>query len=222
MGEGHKQAEIFVQTLERALAGTLPGRTAQFTLAPSVRRSIEEIDVRGKACREGSVLVLLYPDTTNEPHLVLTVRHSNLAVHAGQVSFPGGRREPNESLSEAALREAYEELGIDPTTLRLLGPLTPIYIPPSNFCVYPHVAWATTRPCFNLQAAEVDALLEVPLSHLVAPGQPGQETREIEGQLVEIPFFLVGTHRVWGATAMIIAELLAVVASLPDLQGNSA
>lgn len=206
--------EDFIDAIERALAGPLPGPAAQFALAPSVRREIHEISVEGKACREGSVLILLYP-RAGELNLVLTVRDDGLPVHAGQVSLPGGRREAGESLVETALREAREELGIAPDSVRLLGALTPIYIPPSNFCVYPQVAAAAERPSFVPEPGEVSAVAEVPLRLLAQPENQGRELREIDGQPMEIPFFWVNGYQVWGATAMILAELLAIVTMLP-------
>lgn len=119
------------------------GRQAQLKMAP-LPRAIRRPDERSGSPRVGAVLVLLYPyhETT---HLALTRRPDNLKDHSGQVSFPGGKVEPNESPTTAALRETWEELGIPPSQVEVLGELTPLYIPPTDFEVHPFVGWIPHR-----------------------------------------------------------------------------
>jgi 8-oxo-dGTP pyrophosphatase MutT (NUDIX family) len=144
-----------------------------------------------------------------QTHLVLTRRRDDLQSHAGQVSFPGGRREDGESLQTTALRETFEEVGILPTELALLGRLSSLYIPPSDYEVHPFVAWYKNgRPLFTPQESEVAEILEVPLSHLLDPATRLEEPWEIRSYQLNVPFYLVSGHKVWGATAMMLSEFL--------------
>jgi 8-oxo-dGTP pyrophosphatase MutT (NUDIX family) len=169
----------------------------------------------GHEPRRGGVLILLYPNGEDgQLHLVLTRRTDSVGTHRGQISFPGGSVDPEDaSTAHTALREACEEVGAcdSAADLRLLGDLTPLYIPPSDFCIYPHVAYTSQRPRFAPQPDEVAELLEVPLSHFLDERHIAVEERIILGQPMRVPFFLVHGHKVWGATAMVLAELAAVV-----------
>lgn len=198
-----------VSFLRRRLREPLPGTTAQLAMAPVYRQDPAMASVEGKACREAGVLALFFP-LDGIPYLLLTARHADLRHHAGQVSFPGGQREPGEALHETALREAHEEVGLPPETVDVLGPLTPLYIPPSGFCVYPFVGTATALPALRPLDAEVDAVLHVPLAHLLDPPTRRIEPWLLRGREVEVPFFAFDDFRVWGATAMMLAELLAL------------
>jgi 8-oxo-dGTP pyrophosphatase MutT (NUDIX family) len=166
--------------------------------------------------RRGGVLVLLYPqDGGDQLHLVLTRRTDTVGSHRGQISFPGGSVDPEDaSTAHTALREACEEIGVCADELRLLGDLTPLYIPPSDFRIYPHVAYAARQPQFNPQPDEVAELLEVPLSHFLDERSIAVEKWIIRDQPMRIPFFRVHGHKVWGATAMVLAELAEVIAGI--------
>jgi 8-oxo-dGTP pyrophosphatase MutT (NUDIX family) len=157
--------------------------------------------------RQGGVLIVLYLQD-GQNNLVLTRRRDDLQSHAGQISFPGGQREDGESLQATAIREAQEEIGIKPSNLSILGHLECMYIPPTDYEVYPFVAWHTGRPQFRAQVEEVAEILEVPLGHLLDPDNHYEELWEIRGFLVQVPYYLVGPHKVWGATAMILSEFL--------------
>lgn len=157
--------------------------------------------------RQGGVLIILYL-LDGQNHLVLTRRRDDLQSHAGQISFPGGQREDGESLRATAVREAQEEVGIKPTNLSILGRLECLYIPPSDYEVYPFVAWHTGRPRFKAQVEEVAEILEVPLGYLLDLENHFEELWEMRGFQVQVPYYLVGPHKVWGATAMILSEFL--------------
>ncbi len=163
--------------------------------------------------REGAALLLVYPIDGN-PHVLLTVRGSNLRKHTGQVSFPGGSVDPHESFETAALREASEEVGIVPAAVRVLGRQTALHIPVSGFRLHPVVGVMDERPVFVRSEWEVAHILEVPIADLRDPAFIGRETqtREANGKRydVEIPYFTVEGHKVWGATAMALAEFLAL------------
>ncbi len=213
-----------IDRLRARLAGELPGTAAQFTMAPRYRQDARLADVRDKRCREAGVLALLFP-LADEPAVLLTVRRDDLNNHAGQISFPGGRREPGEDLRATALREAHEEVGLAPEAVEILGALTPLYIPPSNFCVYPFVGVTTRAPDLRPHDAEVAEVLAVPLARLTAPGIRRREPWTLRGRTIEVPFFDLDGHKVWGATAMMLAELLALTdeagASMPKPSGNA-
>lgn len=162
------------------------------------------------APRLGGVLVLLYC-ANEELHLVLTQRPDYDGVHSGQVSFPGGRHEPPETLETTALRETYEEIGVPAADVELIGSLTPLFVVPSNFEVHPFVGRFRRdgRPVFAPDVREVAAILEVPLRLLLDPATRVEESMELRGGLrLRVPCFRVGEHRVWGATAMMLSEFL--------------
>jgi 8-oxo-dGTP pyrophosphatase MutT (NUDIX family) len=166
--------------------------------------------------RDGAALLLLYPaGDALEPHIALTVRGSGLRKHTGQVSFPGGSVDPHESLEAAALREAHEEIGVEPSTVRLLGRLTPLHVPVSGYALHPVVGIADVRPAFAIHEWEVARLLEVTIEMLEDPVRLKREerTREVDGKTyrIEYPYFDIDGEKVWGATAMALAEFLTML-----------
>jgi 8-oxo-dGTP pyrophosphatase MutT (NUDIX family) len=199
----------YIDRLCTRLTAPLPGAEAQLKMAPAYRAEASVVAVEDKDCREAGVLVLLFP-AGNALSIVLTVRRDHLPDHAGQIAFPGGQRERGETLRETALREAHEEVALDPACVDVLGMLTPLYIPPSNFCVHPFVGVAPEPLDLRPTDDEVGAILRVPIAHLLGPAALRRETWTLHGQDVEVPFFDVGGHKVWGATAMMLAELLAL------------
>jgi 8-oxo-dGTP pyrophosphatase MutT (NUDIX family) len=142
------------------------------------------------------------------------VRGSGLRKHTGQVSLPGGGIDGDESVETAALREASEEVGIAPASVRLVGRLTPLQIPISGYMLHPVVGFVERRPVFQRAEWEVARILEVPMSVLRDPATVKRRTRtrEFGGQSVEIevPYFDIDGEQVWGATAMVLAEFLAL------------
>lgn len=161
--------------------------------------------------RIAAVLILLYPnpvDREAELQLVLTKRHSNLSKHGGQISFPGGRRDPGETLDQTALRETFEEIGIPSDQIELLGHLNSVYIPPSDFTVTPYVGWFEHQPDFVRSTAEVDEIIVTSLAHLLDPTTLVFGDVQTEGGKLPVPFYQVGTHQVWGATAIMVSELI--------------
>ncbi len=198
-----------VHRLRTRLGCSLPGRDAMMDLAPSARTFVDVDAARARGSREGGALLLVYP-WRGEPHTVLTVRSAALRDHAGQISLPGGRIEAGESPVDAALREAWEELAIVPADLDVLGVLTPVYIPPSHFLVHPVVAARRSRPDFRPHAAEVAEAIDVPIARFLDDAVRRVETWDIRGERRRVPFFDLGGHKVWGATAMILREFAVV------------
>jgi 8-oxo-dGTP pyrophosphatase MutT (NUDIX family) len=206
-----------IEEIRRALVGPLPGVAGQTKMAPEPSAGqINQWD-KTDGYREAGVLLLLYSDTTRnntqpELHIVLTRRTEYPGVHSGQISFPGGRREQEESLQTTALRETMEEIGVLPEKLEIVGRLSMLHTSASNFRIYPFVAFSATRPTFQIDPKEVAALIEVPLSLLLNPTNCKEEIWHFEddGQR-RVPFFDVLGYQVWGATAMILSEFLTLL-----------
>lgn len=200
----------FINHLRDVLRRPLPGLAAQMGMSPQPRPGTERILEPSLDCRRAAVLVLFYP-CDGDLCLVLTRRTDRLESHRGQISFPGGSMDPGEDEIMAAKREAMEELGVPPAAVQVLGRLSPLYIPPSGFCIYPVVAWTPTPPAFTPSEAEVAEVLQVPIRHLLLPATRCEEMWELRGARVRVPFYAVGQHKVWGATAMVLCELLSLL-----------
>lgn len=198
-----------VEERVRQAAQSLPGREAQLLMAAR-RRPGWELDHHPDAGRPAAALLLLY-ERDGVVRLPVTVRHANLAKHAGQVSLPGGAIEPGESAEQAAVREAYEEIGVEPDSVTVIGKLTPLHIPVSGFTVFPVVAVTSGPPSFTLASGEVEDVLEIGLDELFDPSRFRSELRIRDGLEYPVPFFAHGSHQIWGATAMVIAEFLWVL-----------
>jgi 8-oxo-dGTP pyrophosphatase MutT (NUDIX family) len=210
-----------IAQLQTALARPLPGLPAQLVMSPVPRPGAERILDPELDCRRAGVLVLLYP-CGDALCVALTRRTDRVENHRGQISFPGGSLDPGETAEQAALREAWEELGVNPDALRVLGHLSPLYIPHTDFCVYPTVAVAAARPPFAPNPDEVAEVIEAPLTHLLEPATRCEEVWELRGAPVNVPFYMVGAHKVWGATAMMLCELLALMQTEEETQGEIA
>ncbi|HAR96833.1 MAG TPA: CoA pyrophosphatase, partial [Deltaproteobacteria bacterium] len=178
---------MFLSRLEQVLKGPLPGPAAHRRMAPSDR------DVgsapKDHCPKRAGVLILLYPNQQRDQlYLLLTRRTETLPDHKGQISLPGGSQEPDDaSLAHTALREACEEVGVSPDDIRILGHLTPIYIPPSDFCVHPYVAYTPRAPSFLVQPDEVAELLQLPIVHLFDESNVRTERWIRKGRQTEVP-----------------------------------
>jgi 8-oxo-dGTP pyrophosphatase MutT (NUDIX family) len=195
--------------LER-LQGRLPGEKAQLMMAPTFRGGFPQQDEPARA----AVLALLYP-SGGETHLVFMKRNEYDGPHSAQISFPGGAWETKDgSLKNTAIRETREELGIY-SGIEILGRLTPLYIPVSHFKVFPFLGWSSCKPLFRPDASEVQYLIEVSLRELLDPENTQSEVMHHHGRSIEAPFYQVGTEKIWGATAMMLSEVLQLAVQLP-------
>lgn len=188
-------------------------------MAPPYRSVPNEAFVRAQNPKAAAVLLLLF-EKSDALHLLLTKRVSYPGVHSGQLSFPGGKVEPHDPHRiGTALRETEEEVGVPAQHVEVLGELTPIYIPPSNFLVDPVVGYLSKQLVFIPQATEVAEILEIPLQQLLLPEARVQRSILIGSETREVPGFAWEEHFIWGATAMMLEEFLAVLSST-DLQST--
>lgn len=196
--------------LERIRSVALPGESARVGMLPPYRQSDEPACTDG--WREAAVLVLLYEaGDAGSVRFPLIRRPGGSGVHAGQMALPGGAREDSETLYECALREAAEETGVDPERIRVVRALSPLRVAPSRFVVTPIVAVCDARPDYLLSAAEVVALYEPALDELLHPDSTGECVVERPDRCWTVPCYRLAGQIVWGATAMMLAELRAML-----------
>lgn len=211
-----RQRPHVIETLhKRLIRQALPGHHAHMQMAHAVRKADPSPDP--DQIRQAGVLIVLYEKSPGGFHMVFirrTAAHEQ-DKHAGQIGFPGGKKEPSDrDLMYTAMREAEEETGIDLTQIDVLGPLTPLYITVSKYMVYPYVAYSWNPLQFLRQESEIEEILEIPLSEFRSESVK-QETqiRIASGILLNhVPCFQIGNHIIWGATAMILNELLEIMA----------
>jgi len=202
----------FISAISEALSHPLPGLQAQLRMS-SMKRVQELMGVVPSIkAKPSSVLLLLYP-VEGAFYIVFIQRPDYEGVHAGQISLPGGKREPGDSdLTETALRESHEEVGIIPEDVRILGKLSDLYIPPSRFLVTPFVGYCPNRPDFVKNPTEVDEIIEVKISDLFS--EPALQVIKHKvglGIQIKAPAFVVNGCVIWGATAMILSEFKEVI-----------
>ena len=191
----------------------LPGATAHQKMLSATRIALKILP--NERTRRSAVLILFYQHR-DEIWLPLILRPKYDGVHAGQMAFPGGRFEKtDESLIRTALREAQEEIGIKANDVQILGVLSELFIPPSNFYVLPVVGILPYRPDFYPDPREVDQVFEVKFSEMNDEKIVGLTEIDVRGVLIDAPFYDIQGHKVWGATAMMISELLAVAQAVP-------
>jgi len=198
--------ETFIDKLTVQLQETLPGMSAQELMMP-VESTRARFDLNKQDVNRGGVLILLYPKN-GTIYLPLTQRHDYGGVHGGQVSLPGGKLEDgDDDIVETALRETYEEIGVDQRDINVIGRLTDLYIPPSNFRVTPVIGYLNQEPLFKIDSHEVKELIESPLNELLDESRRKRKDIPIrKGMRINAPYFDVNGKVVWGATAMILSE----------------
>jgi 8-oxo-dGTP pyrophosphatase MutT (NUDIX family) len=203
-------ADLNPNIIRRLLEQELPGEPAQMRMAPEIRRQFPS----ASDCRNAGVLLMLYPDG-KQVRLVFMKRNEYAGPHSGQISFPGGMQEKGEDdLSQTALREAEEETGVPSDRIELLGGLTPLYIPVSKFCVSPFVSWISEPPRFRPDRTEVQYLITPSLDEIMDRTNHGMEKFSHPEGTFESPCIRLGKEIVWGATAMILSEFMALIEKL--------
>ncbi|MGW8123440.1 NUDIX hydrolase [Roseivirga echinicomitans] len=203
--------ETVANELRFRLGLPLPGRDAQIRMAPIPVDESRFNEMVNRPAKPGGVMVLLYPKN-GELYLPLMKRPGYIGAHGGQVSFPGGKSEKHDlNLVDTALRETEEEIGVKSTEISVLGQLSELFITASNFKVSPTVGIIDHAPLFIPDPYEVEAVLEVPISQFYNLEKRGVEEMRFGKYVIHSPYFNVDGHLVWGATAMMLSELLAVM-----------
>jgi 8-oxo-dGTP pyrophosphatase MutT (NUDIX family) len=206
----------FISAIQEQLMQPLPGKLGQEPLRPYVPLTPHLDPPALMTPREGAVLALLYP-VHEVPHLLLMERPKYQGAHSGQISFPGGKLEANETHMQAAQREAWEEVGVHPDEIKVLGELSKVYVWASNFNIQPFLAFSAYKPDFQPDQREVARILEAPLEVFFQPGV--LKEKSLAGAMgVELmaPYFDVFDRTLWGATAMIISEMMHVIHHAPQ------
>lgn len=202
-----------LERLRRTGTGPLPGHAEFMRLSGYERPTPVEALANDPQVRASAVLALLFP-VNGVPHTLLMLRPTYDGVHSGQVSFPGGKREPGDAdLEHTARREFTEETGAATGGVRIIGPLSPVYIPPSRMLVTPFLAYAEHVGPFAPDPLEVAELIPVPLDELLR--EDILTTSRVYVHTVQqhwkVPAFSLRGHSVWGATALMIAELREIL-----------
>jgi 8-oxo-dGTP pyrophosphatase MutT (NUDIX family) len=200
---------FFTNELFKKLKDPLPGESAHQLMQSNskLRLTIKP----NERTRKRAVLILFYP-YQNEIYFPLILRPAYDGVHSGQVAFPGGRYEKtDENLIRTALREAQEEIGLRLNDVKILGILTELFIPPSNFYVLPVVAAIPYRPDFFPDPREVEDIFQIKLKDISDVSIIGSSDMQVRGVQITAPHYEVNGYKIWGATAMMISELLTVL-----------
>jgi 8-oxo-dGTP pyrophosphatase MutT (NUDIX family) len=208
--------EEFAGKLIIELKKDLPGFSVQNHMDPIGRQSADEYLNATVLPKKSAVMILLYPGANaSAVHVMLIIRAENeKGSHSGQISFPGGGvDEADINLSDTALRETEEEIGVDRRTIKVIGELSSVYIPVSNYLVRPFVGLSLKRPFFQKQTLEVDDLLEIEINEFLSEGN--KTTSDIflktSNRRMNVPCYNIRGKIIWGATAMIISEFAEVI-----------
>jgi 8-oxo-dGTP pyrophosphatase MutT (NUDIX family) len=182
-------------------------------MVPSIRQKEIEKRAWNENAQKAAVLICLYPDKDNNLYVPLIRRNEYDGVHSGQISLPGGKYERGDkSLVITALREAEEELNIRADRIEILGEISDVFIPPSNFIVKPVIAWSPEHPDFIPDTSEVSEVIPVSLDDLLS-----ENVRKIKDiphrdyNIIDVPCFYINDQIIWGATAMILSELVDLI-----------
>jgi len=192
------------QNIKDQISKPLPGRKAH-RLTKVISKNDLTFSNTYENAIPASVLILLFP-FEKEIQFFLTQRTESVEHHKGQISLPGGMCEGNESLSETALRETEEEIGVIRDTVELLGGLTPFFVPVTGYIIHPHIGWCKEKPITKIYKGEVDKLFSISISELLDEKILVTEKWKIRGYNASVPYYNFNLCKVWGATAAILSE----------------
>jgi 8-oxo-dGTP pyrophosphatase MutT (NUDIX family) len=204
----------FIEKLKPALLKPMPGLEVQLRMSSLKRYRESRASSLPADAIKSAVLILLFPsENTGEPQMVLMLRSEYDGVHSGQIGLPGGKFKYSDlNLKRTALRESEEEIGVDSNEVSVIGRLTELYIPPSNFIVTPYVGFLEEKPRFSPDPGEVKEIIIIPVSGLI--DKRSIRTNQFiigKGIRIEAPCFDIDGHKIWGATAMILSEFREIV-----------
>lgn len=201
-----------IEQLKMRLQLPLPGEDAQYLMAPVSRLQNKYLSLFKFNPKKSAVMILLYPKDNNIKTIFIE-RPVYEGVHSGQVGFPGGKFEKDDiELKQTALRETFEEIGVAPNTINVIGQLTDLYINPSNFLVSPFVGYLEEAPSFFLNEREVKQIIEYNLLDLKRPEIRSKKNITLSnGMTLKTPYYEIQGLTVWGATAMMVSELNVII-----------
>lgn len=206
----------FPQRLQQAFDSGLPGYEAQAAMTPPGRLPADRAVLMAGAdgVRNGAVTALFNPLPGGTWALVFIKRPEYDGAHGGQMAFPGGKADPGDAdMLFTARRETWEEIGVKESQYDMVGALTPVYIPPSNFLVQPFMAVARETLTFVPDSREVEYVWQITVADLLAENAVSvSDFRTPYGTIKNYPCYVFGNHVVWGATAMMTAEIRALLA----------
>jgi 8-oxo-dGTP pyrophosphatase MutT (NUDIX family) len=198
---------IDVENIKKALLQTLPGCVSHKKMLP-LNRTLNASDEEQKIIKYSSVLLLLFIEN-NDLNTILIKRPEHMKHHAGQIALPGGRIEKGETPLETALRETWEEIGISPDHIEILGSLSVLYVQVSGFQIHPFVGWLDKKPEFSINKNEVEKTISFPVK-LLKNSFEEVELNTISGRL-KVPCVQFEGEIIWGATAMILSEFCDIL-----------
>ena len=204
----------FITQLEITITNYLPGEESQQKMRVNYDQSIE-LPFSKNNSTAAAVLILLYLED-NEIRFFLTKRSNELEHHKGQISLPGGTQEENEELTHTALRETQEEIGINKTSISIIGSMTPLFVPVTGFMIHPFIGYSSNKLEPTPDPSEVEAIFSVNISDLLNETNQTIEKRNIRGYDVEVPYFKLNNYEVWGATSMILSEFRDLIKSINE------
>lgn len=206
------KTRTFLKKLKDELFLALPGLEAHLRLAPEIRVNDIKEGITPDHALESAVLIILYP-FDNRLHTVVILRNEYDGTHSGQISLPGGKAEKSDTdFKYTALREAHEEIGIVPSEMEIIGQLSRFYVRPSNFIIYPFIAYCGQRPDFRADATEVQRIIEIDILNEIHFEKIMTKTITFKNnQQVSAPGFEISGEFMWGATAMIFSELIEIL-----------
>lgn len=200
--------DSFINKIDTFKTKQLGGKKSQFKLVPKLRLQFSEEEIIKNNPKKAAVLALFYPDKNNQTKFLLTERASYKGTHSAQISFPGGKMDLiDKNLTETALRETFEEVGIQKEQVTIIRALSETYIPPSNYLVSPFLGFSNHTPTFN-KNYEVETIIEVFLEDLLNNKNVSSfitDTSYMKN--TSVPCFKLNNYVVWGATAMILSEV---------------
>ncbi len=208
--------EEFQAHVQELLRQELPGKSAQQRMVAKPKKPLPQRVLNARRV-PAATLLLMYP-REEQIRFILTRRSQKVDHHKGQISLPGGVQNPGESLAQAALRETWEEIGIPPDDISILGALSRLHVKVTGYYVHPFVGWIDYEPEIIPAPEEVEDVFSVPLSQLMDDTTVRHEDIEIRGFQLAVPFFQFESAKVWGATAMILSEFKELIKNhyVPD------
>ena len=204
----------FITQLKIAINKDLPGEESHQKMRVIYDQSIE-LPFSKINSTQAAVLILLYL-ADNEIYFFLTKRTDELKHHKGQISLPGGTQEGNEKLIDTALRETQEEIGINKTSISIIGTITPLFVPVTGFMIYPFIGYSLNKLDPKPDPVEVATIFSVNISDLLNKENRTTEQRNISGYDVQVPYFKLNDYQVWGATSMILSEFRDLIKSINE------